>query len=42
LVSSPGFDKWNLACSATVSYSVDVFLFEVEGSVTADFATTIG
>jgi hypothetical protein len=42
LASSPGFDKWNLSCSASVSYCVDVFLFEVEGSVTADFATTIG
>ena len=38
----PGYDKWDLACSATVSYCVDVYLFECEGSVTANFATTIG
>ncbi len=38
----PGYDKWDLACTASISYCVDVFLYECEGSVTADFATTIG
>ena len=35
------FDSWSLACSCTVSYSLDLWLFEVEGSVNASFDTSI-
>jgi PKD repeat protein len=35
------FDCWSLACSCTVSYSLDLWLFEVEGSVNASFDTSI-
>jgi hypothetical protein len=39
--SIPPSDDWLLYCSATVSYSLDLWLFEVEGSVTASFDEVI-
>lgn len=42
LGSAYPFDCWQLACSCTVSYSLDLWLFEVEGSVSASFDTRIG
>jgi len=33
-------DDWELSCSCTVSYSLDLWLFSVEGSVSASFDTT--
>ena len=41
LGSAYPFDSWSLACSCTVSYSLDLWLFEVEGSVNASFDTSI-
>jgi len=35
------FDSWWLAASCKVSYSLDLWLFEVEGSVNASFDTRI-
>jgi hypothetical protein len=35
-------DAWLLYCSCEVSYSLDLWLFSVEGSVSASFDTTVG
>jgi len=40
LESMPPSDDWKLYCSCTVSYSLDLWLFSVEGSVSASFDTT--
>jgi hypothetical protein len=42
LASGSGFKSWELGCSCTVGYSLDLWLVEVEGSVNASFNTTIG
>lgn len=42
LVSGGGFSTWELGCSCTVGYSLDLWLTEIEGSVNANFSTTIG
>jgi len=42
LASGAGFRTWELGCSCTVSYSLDLWLAEIEGSVNASFDTTIG
>jgi hypothetical protein len=34
-------DEWKLTCSAKVSYSLNLFLFSVSGSVSAKFDTTL-
>jgi hypothetical protein len=41
LASGGGFDSWEIGCSCTVSYSLDLWLVEIEGSVSASFDTTI-
>lgn len=41
LSSAYPFNAWSLACSCSVSYSLDLWLFEIEGSVTASFDTSI-
>ena len=35
LASGGGFDSWEIGCSCTVSYSLDLWLVEIEGSVSA-------
>ncbi len=42
LESTSPFDSWMLGASCKVSYSLDLWLFEVEGSVNAKFDTKIG
>ena len=37
----PPKDEWQLTCSAKVSYSLNLFLFSVSGSVSASFDTTL-
>ena len=37
----PPSEHWKLECSATVGYSLNLFLFSVSGSVSASFDTTI-
>ncbi|MGI6072388.1 MAG: hypothetical protein ACOX75_05185 [Lachnospiraceae bacterium] len=39
--SIPPQDDWKLTCSAKVSYSLNLFLFSVNGSVSASFDTTL-
>lgn len=40
--SSSPYTSWMLRCSCEVSYSLDLWLFSVEGSVSASFDTTLG
>lgn len=40
--SSDPYDSWLLECSCRVSYSLDLWICSVEGSVTASFNTRIG
>lgn len=42
LESVKPYDSWQLGCSAKVSYSLDLWLVSVEGSVQASFNTKIG
>ena len=42
LASGNNFKSWELGCRCTVGYSLDLWLTEIEGSVTASFDTTIG
>jgi len=42
LESAAPYDSWQLGCSAKVSYSLDLWLVSVEGSVQASFDTRIG
>ena len=39
--SIPKKDEWKLTCSAKVSYSLNLYLFSVSGSVSAKFDTTL-
>jgi hypothetical protein len=42
LARGPSDPKWNLSASATVGYSLNLFLFKVSGSVNASFDTDVG
>lgn len=42
LVSSSPYKKWDLSCSCKVSYSLDLWVCSVEGTVTAKFDQTLG
>lgn len=42
LRSAKPYNHWNLEASCKVSYSLDLWLVSVSGSVTADFATEFG
>ena len=41
LVSGGDFNSWEIGCRCTVGYSLDLWLAEIEGSVSASFDTTI-
>jgi hypothetical protein len=41
LEAEPPYDAWDLRASCRVSYSLDLWLTEIEGSVNASFDTTI-
>ncbi len=42
LAAASPYTAWDLECSCKVSYSLDLWLVSVEGSVNARFDTTIG
>ena len=41
LASGAGFRSWEIGCSCTVGYSLDLWVVEIEGSVSASFDTTL-